>query len=424
MESPAHDGSSRRSFLKRGSTAAAAAAIGASAGAAGSAFAAPGQGGGSGPGGGPGGNAPFPQLNWPDDVREGPDTPKLCQWMSRRPSEATVRRWRQAGITGALVTDVPPAPWDAAELRADRERVEDMGMHVTAYLISAPDSVVRGEDGRDQAIEDMKTSLRAAGEAGIDVVEYNWYVHRLKEGYYEEIDETDRIGAGYTAFDLDHEVDGVKVRDLPRPDGVPAFTRDELWEHYEHFLREVMPVAEEAGVRMAVHPNDPPAAISRGNPQIMGSVADWKRMVETVDSPSNGMTVHAGVTAEVGFDSVDFLRWMSRKDRVNHIHYRNVRVDEPQVKYAEVFPDNGETDMFGFMRQLVRAGYPRGILAEHPRANDFDRENGSDQSNQYKDVGGGGHGMELYDTGYARAMMQAALIMERGRFGRGDDDEQ
>ncbi|MEO3844609.1 mannonate dehydratase [Streptomyces sp. B22F1] len=153
------------------------------------------------------------------------------------------------------------------------------------YLISAPDAVVRGEDGRDQAIEDMKTSLRAAGEAGIGVVEYNWYVHRLKEGYYEEIDGTDRIGAGYTAFDLDHEVDGVRVRDLPRPDGVPAFTRDELWEHYEHFLREVMPVAEEAGVRMAVHPNDPPAAISRGNPQIMGSVADWKRMVETVDSP-------------------------------------------------------------------------------------------------------------------------------------------
>ncbi|WP_407565883.1 mannonate dehydratase [Streptomyces sp. 184] len=422
MESPAHDGSSRRSFLKRGSTAAAAAAIGASAGAAAPAFAAPGGGNGPGHGHGPGGNAPFPKLNWPDDVREGPDTPRLCQWIDRRPDDATVRKWRQAGVTG-VVSGAPDSPWTVEELTADRENLESKGLHVTAFLISAPDSVVRGEDGSDQAIEDMKTSLVAAGRAGIPVVEYNWYVHRLKEGYYEEIDETDRIGAGYTAFDLDHEVDGVKVRDLPRPDGVRAFTREELWENYEHFLREVMPVAEEAGVRMAVHPNDPPAEISRGNPQIMGSVEDWKRMVDTVDSPSNGMTVHAGVTAEVGFDSVDFLRWMCRKDRVNHIHYRNVRVDKPRVKYAEVFPDNGETDMFGFMRMLVRAGYSRGILAEHPRANDFDRENGSDQSNQYKDVGGGGHGMELYDTGYARAMMQAALIMERGRFGRGDDDE-
>ncbi|NGN67108.1 TIM barrel protein [Streptomyces sp. A7024] len=399
--------SSRRTFLKAGSTVAAATAAGV------------GLGGGAAQAAESAATAPFPQLKWPDEVREGADTPKLCQWMSRNPDEATVRRWRQAGITGALVTDVPEVPWKAAELTADRERLEDQGMHVTAYLISAPDAVVRGEDGRDKAIEDIKTSLKAAGEAGIPVVEYNWYVHRLFEGYYEEIDEGDRPGAGYTAFDLDHEVDGVKVRDLPRPDGVPAFTREELWEHYEHFLREVMPVAEEAGVRMAVHPNDPPAAVSRGNPQIMGSVADWKRMVETVDSPANGMTVHAGVTAEVGFDSVEFLRWMCAKDRVNHIHYRNVRVDEPRVKYAEVFPDTGETDMFGFMRQLVRAGYPRGILAEHPRALDFDRENGSIEDNQYKDVGGGGHGGELYDTGYARAMMQAALIMERGRKGGG-----
>ncbi|RII17765.1 Mannonate dehydratase [Streptomyces sp. YIM 130001] len=407
------DGSSRRSFLKRGSTGAAAAALAVSSGAfaAGTASA-------SSPARAAGADgAPFPQLNWPEEVREGAATPKLCQWMSRNPDEATVRRWRQAGVTGALVTDTPEVPWNAAELMKDRKRLEDRGMHVTAYLISAPDSVVRGEDGRDRAIEDIKTSLRAAGRAGIPVVEYNWYVHRLMEGYYEELDTTDRIGAGHTAFDLDREVDGVKVRDLPRPEGVPAFTREELWEHYEHFLREVMPVAEEAGVRMAVHPNDPPAAVSRGNPQILGSVDDWRRMVETVDSPSNGMTVHAGVTAEVGFDPVEFLRWMCAKDRVNHIHYRNVRVDEPRVKYAEVFPDTGDSDMFGFMRQLVRAGYTRGVLAEHPRALDFDRENGSIEDNQYKDVGGGGHGGELYDTGYARAMMQAALIMEQGRTG-------
>ncbi|MGW1091373.1 hypothetical protein ACWD4L_35175 [Streptomyces sp. NPDC002596] len=56
---------------------------------------------------------------------------------------------------GALVTNVPAVPWQAAELRADRERLEDRGMHITAYLISAPDAVVRGEDGRDEAIEDI-----------------------------------------------------------------------------------------------------------------------------------------------------------------------------------------------------------------------------------------------------------------------------
>lgn len=355
---------------------------------------------------------PYPDVSWPGDVAEGPDTPKLCQWFSRNPDEATVRRWRQAGVTGALVTDPPPLPWSAETLRADRDRLESQGLHITAYLIAVSQSIVQGTAARDADMEKVIASVRAAGQAGIPVVEYNWYIHRLTEGYYEQIDESDRIGAGYTAFDADREVDGVKVKDLPPLDGTPVYTREQLWENYAYFLERVVPVAEEAGVRLAVHPNDPPYQVSRGNPQIMGSVPDWKRMVETVDSPSNGMTVHSGVTAEVGFDSVSFLRWMARKDRVNHIHYRNVVVEEPHVRYAEVFPDNGETDMFAFMRELVRSGYHLGVLAEHPRALDFDRENGS-IGGQYADVGGGGHGGELYDTGYARAMLQAAMITEK-----------
>ncbi|NYI76609.1 mannonate dehydratase [Nocardioides panzhihuensis] len=357
---------------------------------------------------------PYPDVTWPGEVAEGPDTPKLCQWFSRNPDEATVRRWRQAGVTGALVTNPPPLPWSAETLRADRDRLESQGLHITAYLIAVSQSIVQGTAARDADLEKVIASVRAAGEAGIPVVEYNWYIHRLTEGYYEQVDQTDRIGAGYTAFDADREVDGVKVRDLPPRDGTPVYTREQLWENYAYFLERVVPVAEEAGVRLAVHPNDPPYQVSRGNPQIMGSVPDWQRMVETVDSPSNGMTVHSGVTAEVGFDSVSFLRWMARKDRVNHIHYRNVVVEEPFVRYAEVFPDNGETDMFAFMRELVRSGYHLGVLAEHPRALDFDRENGS-IGGQYADVGGGGHGGELYDTGYARAMLQAAMITEKHR---------
>ncbi len=354
---------------------------------------------------------PYPHVQWPGEVQEGADTPKLCQWFSRDPDESTVRRWRQAGVTGALVTDPPPLPWTTDVLRADKQRLESYGLHITAYLINVADSIVRGADGRDIAIENIKRSIVAAGRAGIPVVEYNFYVHRLTEGYYEYIDEA-RGGAGYTAFDYHREVDGVAIKDLPPLDGTPLFSYDELWANYEYFLRQVVPVAEEAGVRLAVHPNDPPAVISRGNPQIMGSVADWKRMVETVDSPSNGMTVHAGVTPEVGHDAVDFLRYMGRRDRINHIHYRNVLVDEPREKYAEVFPDNGQTDMFAFMRELVRQGYSLGVLAEHPRALDYDRENDA-IGGQYGDVGGGGHGGELYDTGYARAMLQAALITER-----------
>lgn len=407
--------SSRRDFMKQTASLAAAAAVGASAtgGTAAAAATTTAEGGdlpltGSGA---------YPDVAWPGEVQEGPDTPKLCQWFSRTPNHATIRRWRQAGVRGALVTNPPAQPWQAATLTADRARIESSGLHITAYLISAPNSVIRATAARDQGIANMNASLVAAGQAGIPVVEYNWYVHRLSEAYYEIIDNEDRLGAGYTGYDYDRLVNGVPARDLPPTAGTPIFTAEQLWANYEYFLERVIPVAEEAGVRLAVHPNDPPAPVSRGNPQVLASVEDWKRLVETVDSPANGMTVHAGVTPEVGGDAVDFLRYMGDKDRINHIHYRNVTVDEPFVRYAEVFPDNGVTDMFAFMRELVRQGYNRGILAEHSRAIDYDREHPGGITGQYANVGGGGHAGELFDTGYARAMMQAALTIERGKPG-------
>lgn len=165
---------------------------------------------------------PYPYLKWPEQVKESANTPRLCQWFSRNPSQATVRRWRQAGVTGALITNPPPLPWTAATLIADRQRLEAAGLHITAYLINITDSIVRGQEGRDQQIEYIRQSLVAAGQAGIRVVEYNFYVHRLTEGYYELIDDEDRLGAGYTAFDYHREVDGVPVKDLPPRPGTPC----------------------------------------------------------------------------------------------------------------------------------------------------------------------------------------------------------
>ncbi|ASR37685.1 hypothetical protein BAY61_24785 [Prauserella marina] len=349
---------------------------------------------------------PIRAVKWP--VLEGPNTPKLCQWFSRTPTEETVRRWRQAGVDHALVTNPLPLPWTAADLRADVKRLEKMGMGLLGVLFSAPESAVLGLPGRDEKINEVKQSIRAAGRAGIPVVEYNWYVHRLSEGYHEVIG---RGGAGYTGFDYELDVDGVPVKDLPRPEGVEAYTREQLWDNLEYFLRAVVPVAEAAGVRLAVHPNDPPAPISRGNPQILATFDDWKRLVNSVPSPSNGMTVDPGVTTEIGEDPLEVVRYMGKRDCINHVHFRNVLVEKPYVKYAEVFPDNGQVDMFAFMRELVRHDYRYGILAEHPRALDYDRKH-DEIGGQYADVGGGGHAGELYDTGYCRALMQAALITE------------
>jgi mannonate dehydratase len=245
----------------------------------------------------------------------------------------------------------------------------------------------------------VRQSIRAAGRAGLPVIEYNFYAHRLVEGYYEE---TGRAGAGLTAFDYD------RVKDLPPLPAEGAHALDEMWSNAAYFLKAVVPVAEEAGVRLALHPNDPPAPESRGSGQIMGTVEGWKRLVGIVPSPSNGITFDCGVTREMGQDPVEVCRYFGSRDCINHVHYRNVRVRAPYQKYTEVFLDEGQIDMFAVMRELVRQKYPRLIYPEHPRALDADRE--LPGFHPYY-PGGGSYVGYAYNVGYARAMLQAALTL-------------
>jgi mannonate dehydratase len=148
--------------------------------------------------------------------------------------------------------------------------------------------------------------------------------------------------------------------------------------------------------------------MSRGSQQIMGSVDGWKKLVGIVNSPSNGITFDCGVTKEMGQDPVDVCNWFASRDRINHVHFRNVKVMKPYERYSEVFIDEGENNMFAVMRELVKHKYPRLIYPEHPRGIDYDRERQGFRS-QYP--GGGGYAAYAFNVGYARAMMQAALTV-------------
>src|SRR5690606_9492180 len=127
------------------------------------------------------------------------------------------------------------------------------------------------------------------------------------------------------------------VKALPNTD--ETHTEDEMWSYIEYFLKAVVPAAEEAGVRLALHPNDPPVNDSRGNGQIVNDFEGWKRLIEIVDSPSNGVTFDCGVTRETGADPVEVCRYFGSRDRINHVHFRNVVVRKPKEDYSEVFID-------------------------------------------------------------------------------------
>ena len=327
---------------------------------------------------------------------EGEHTPKICLGFYGDVDEPGMRRVKQIGVDYVL-TGGPKIPWSEADVRARIDAFKAGGLTLYNMMISGFDDVIWGRPGADAQTADVIASVRAAGRAGLPIVEYNFYAHRLIEGYKEE---TGRAGAGYTAYDYE------RSKSLPPRDGVGTHTRAQQLARARRFLKAVVPEAEKANVRLALHPNDPPVPLSRGSEQLMGSVEHWKEYLGLVESPFNGMTFDCGVTRETGEDPVAVCRWLGERDRINHVHFRNVVVRRPYVDYTEVFLDDGQVDLFGVMRELVRQRYPRAIYPEHPRALDVDRERGAIR-NQYP--GGGGLAGEIYNVGYARAMLQAAL---------------
>ena len=345
----------------------------------------------------PADDAPAPPASraWPP--AEGPGVPKLCLGVGADTDEKEMRRIRQIGVEHVLMGGPTVVPWKEEDLRALVSRFEAGGLSVANLMIGGFPKALYGRPGRDEEIADVIASIRAAGASGIPVVEYNFYAHRLVEGYYEE---AGRAGAGLTAYDYE------RSKNLPPLPDVGTHDVDEMWANVTYFLKAVVPAAEKAGVRLALHPNDPPVPLSRGSGQIMATLAGWKRLVGIVDSSANGITYDCGVTREMGEDPVEVCRYFGSRDCINHVHYRNVRVRVPYEKYTEVFIDEGQVNMFAVMKELVRQKYPRAIFPEHPRALDADRERPNFKPSY---PGGGGYTADTYDVAYTRAMLQAAL---------------
>lgn len=332
-------------------------------------------------------------VSWPPP--EGPGTPKICLGVSPGADEKALRQLKQIGVDYVLMGG-PRVPWEETDLRTRMDRFKAAGITICNMMIGGFNDVIWGKQGADAQIEDVIQSIRAAGKAGLAVIEYNFYANRLMEGYKEE---TGRGGAGYTAYDYELS------KGLPPRENVGTHTRAEQLKRAEHFLKAIVPEAEKAKVRLALHPNDPPVPLSRGSEQIMASFEQWKQYLNLVKSPYNGMTFDCGVTREMGEDPVTVCRYLGERDCINHVHFRNVRVRKPYVEYTEVFLDEGQVNMFAVMKELVRQKYPRGLYPEHPRAIDYDRDRGI--RNQYP--GGGGLAGEIYNVGYTKAMLQAAL---------------
>ena len=137
------------------------------------------------------------------------------------------------------------------------DRFKAGGIAIINMMIGGFNDVIWGGPKAEEQTANVVESIKVAGKLGLPVVEYNFYAHRLTEGYKLE---EGRAGAGYTAYDY------TLSKDLPPREGVGTHTRAQQLERAQRFLKTIVPVAEKANVRLALHPNDPPVPLSAAAP--------------------------------------------------------------------------------------------------------------------------------------------------------------
>ena len=220
--------------------------------------------------------------------------------------------------------------------------------------------------GRDQKIEEYKNYLRNLAKAGIF---YTTYAH-MGNGIWSSARETTRGGAPARAFDMEknptgHWVD--KVFKGPLTHG-RKYSKEELWENYTYFIRQVVPVAEELGMRIGIHPDDPPVPELGGVPRcIFGNFDGYSRALEIANSPNIGVCLCAGTWMEggklMGKDVFEAARAFAKLDKLWKIHFRNV--SGPIPYFVETFVDNGYTDMHKLMKTLYEVDFRGAVIADH-----------------------------------------------------------
>lgn len=351
---------------------------------------------------------------------EGSNTPKMTMSIGADATVSNMKWIKQFGCDYVHMRGPSQLPWTVNGLQAIIDRFKTEGLTIINMMIVFNRSIIHGTEGKDEEIKNVQDSIIAAGKVGLPVVEYNFYSHRAVEGYYDVVG---RGGSQYLGYDYyrkgqpnqaDNKWNYKTARKQPDEENLsmaelgpteidPAQSAEKAWENITYFLKAVIPVAVKSGVRMALHPNDPPPPMSRGSEQIMSTFKDWKRLFDIVDNPANGMTYDCGVSTEIGENAVEVAKYMLSRDRISHVHYRNVIVDVPRIRYVETMIDNGSVDMLSVMNELVKGKYQYSIWAEHPRGNEFDTVHKS-----------GGFASYLYNQSYSRAMMQACLAMQAG----------
>ena len=261
-----------------------------------------------------------------------------------------------------------------------RKRLESFGLrlaaieggfvHGTRYR-----DIVFGGPRRDELIEELASEIRDMGRAGVPVYGYNWMPALVWRSAPVQI----RGGAQATAFDYEevqHVKDRASCEELRKKlnwflivcetvpaAGEPKPSEEEMWRNLEYWIRKITPVAERAGIRLGIHPDDPPVPELAGVPRLMRNHAAFKRLIDIYPSRSNAIEFCQGTFSEMQDDVYEAIRYFGSRDKILYVHFRNVSARAP--KFNEEFINTGYVDMEKAMRLYKESGFRGVIMDDH-----------------------------------------------------------
>jgi len=300
------------------------------------------------------------------------------------------------GINPALSGLNGVNPWELAVIKGVKKAWEDVGL--TLRVIEGPPSLGTatklGLAGRDEEIDHFIQLMKNLSEAGIDTICYNWMP--VINWARTTMDRPGRGGALVSAFDIEAAAQQEKITEY----GV--LTHEKMWENLTYFLKAVVPEAEKYGIKLALHPDDPPIREIRGIPRIMTSVDAFNRLLDIYPSPSNGITFCQGSFASMGekdkgVDIPAAIRHFGKRKAIHFVHFRDVRGHA--TNFEETFHDNGKTDMYAAMKSYYEIGFKGPIRPDHVPTMAGD----SNDKPGYSSIG------TLFAIGYMRGLMEGIV---------------
>jgi|HubBroStandDraft_6_1064221.scaffolds.fasta_scaffold05915_6 mannonate dehydratase len=298
-------------------------------------------------------------VHFVDYFNQGVSNPR-----NNQPTGAKYEAWGFAGDPDRL--------WTVKELKTLREEIEDSGLTLAAIENLDPahwhDILLDGPQ-RPQQIEKVKTIIRRLGEAGIPVLGYNFSL----AGVCGRV--TAPLGRGHA---ITLGMDG-PAEDIPIPNGMiwnmvydrsapsgnlPSTSHEELWRRLQRFLEEVIPVAEQSGVLLAAHPDDPPMPTMRQQPRLVYQPQMYQTLIDLASSRSNALELCVGTLAEMTEGNIyDAVDQYSKQGKIAYIHLRNVVGKVPH--YREAFIDEGDVDMIRILAILHRNQFDGVLIPDH-----------------------------------------------------------